>query len=160
VRATQSESSTPISERDADDLPRGGLGSARARFEMQEDDSEMGAHRVGISKFSSLMSSSFLAATSSLSTPPVITENEDVAMTQLDRVEGEQTSEERRKKKKKKGDKDEKKEKKMKDKVSRTEVKDPDTLHTASLDDVGREARKAQRKAEKRARKAAENNLH
>lgn len=52
-----------------------------------------------------------------------------------------------------------KKEKKLKDKVTRTEVKDPDTLQTASLDDVDRKARKAQRKAEK-ARKAAENNLH
>jgi Pin2-interacting protein X1 len=160
VRATQSESTTPISEQDAYDLPRGGLGSGRARFEIQEDDSEMGARRVGISKFSSLMSSSFLAATSSLPTSPEITENEDVATAQLDMAEEEQTTEEKRKKKKKKGDKDEKKEKKMKDKVTRTEVKDPDTLQTASLDDVDRKARKAQRKAEKRARKAAENNLH
>ena len=48
----------------------------------------------------------------------------------------------------------------MKDKVTRTEIKDPDTPQTASLDDVDRKARKAQRKAEKRARKAAENNLH
>lgn len=157
VRATQSESTTPISEQDAYDLPRSGLGSGRARFEIQEDDSEMGARRVGLSKFSSLMSSQFLAATSTLSTPPEITESEDVATAQLDTVEEEQTSEEKRKKKK--GDKDEKKEKKLKDKVTRTEVKDPDTLQTASLDDVDRKARKAQRKAEK-ARKAAENNLH
>ena len=159
MRANQSESTTPISEQDAYDLPRGGLGSGRARFEIQEDDSEMGARRVGISKFSSLMSSQFLAATSSLSTPPEITENEDVP-TQLDMAEEEQMSEERKKRKKKKGDKDEKKEKKMTDKAARTEVKDPDTLQTASLDDVDRKARKAQRKAEKRARKAAENNLH
>lgn len=157
VRATQSESTTPVSQRDAYDLPRGGLGSGRARFEIQEDDSEVGARHVGISKFSSLMSSSFLAATSTLSTPPEKTQSEDVATTQLDMVEEEQTSEEKRKKKK--GDKDEKKEKKSKDKVTRTEVKDPDTLQTASLDDVDRKARKAQRKAEK-ARKAAENNLH
>jgi len=109
VRATQSESTTPTSEQDAYDLPRGGLGSGRARFEIQDDDSEMGARRVGISKFSSLMSSSFLAATSSLSTPPEITENEDVAAAQLDKVEEEQTSEEKKKRKKKKGDKDEKK---------------------------------------------------
>lgn len=158
MRATQSESTTPVSQRDAYDLPRGGLGSGRARFEIQEDDSEVGARHVGISKFSSLMSSSFLAATSTLSTPPEITESEDVATAQLDTVEEEQTSEEKRKKKK--GDKDEKKEKKLKDKVTRTEVKDPDTLQTASLDDVDRKARKAQRKAEKKARKAAENNLH
>lgn len=160
MRATQSESTTPISEQDAYDLPRGGLGSGRARFEIQEDDAEMGARRVGISQFSSLMSSQFLAATSSLSTPPMIIENEDVATALLDMVEEEQTSEEKKKRNKKKGDKDEKKEKKMKDEVTRTEVKDPDTLQIASLDDVGRKARKAQRKAEKRARKAAENNLH
>lgn len=158
MRANQSESTTPMSEQDAYDLPRGGLGSGRARFEIQDDDSEIGARRVGLSKFSSLMSSQFLAATSSLSTPPEITENEDAATAQLDMVGEEQTSEE--KKKRKKGDKDEKKEKKMKDKVTRTEIKDPDTPQTASLDDVDRKARKAQRKAEKRARKAAENNLH
>ena len=160
MRANQSESTTPISEQDAYDLPRGGLGSGRARFEIQDDDSELGARRVGISKFSSLMSSQFLAATSSLSTPPEITENEDAATAQLNMVEDEQTSEEKKKRNKKKGDKDEKKEKTMKDKVTRTEVKDPDTLQAASLDDVDRKARKAQRKAEKRARKAAENNLH
>ncbi len=58
---------TTIASEGVDERPRTGIGASRMRLEIQvEDRIEEETQRVGLSKFSSLMSSSFLAATSSM----------------------------------------------------------------------------------------------
>jgi Pin2-interacting protein X1 len=67
---------------DAYDTPRGGIGASRMHLEIQSETKiEEETQRVGLSKFSSLMSSSFLAATSSVSYVP---QDEEP----LDKIEG------------------------------------------------------------------------
>jgi len=66
--ATPSSSSNDTGNKDSYDAPRMGLGSTHLRIEVHSEARvEEEAQRIGLSKFSSLSSSSFLAATSSLS---------------------------------------------------------------------------------------------
>ncbi|KAF5322352.1 hypothetical protein D9619_001715 [Psilocybe cf. subviscida] len=77
-----SGSSTPSSSRldEEEDRPRGGIGSSRMLLEIRtETKVEEETQRVGLSKFSSLMSSQFLAAASSMSSYVPVVE-QDVKM--------------------------------------------------------------------------------
>jgi Pin2-interacting protein X1 len=77
--ATPSSSSNDTGDKDSYDAPRMGLGSTHLRIEVHSEARvEEEAQRVGLSKFSSLSSSSFLAATSSLSSyMTLLTEKEE-----------------------------------------------------------------------------------
>ncbi|KAG6828074.1 hypothetical protein H0H92_009336 [Tricholoma furcatifolium] len=69
--------STPLpdtQENDSYDTPRGGLGASRM-LSIQADEADAEVQRVGLSKFSSLMSSTFLSATTLLSTIDPSTED-------------------------------------------------------------------------------------
>lgn len=81
LRAKSSKSgvAAPFSEdkrEDSYDTPRGGLGSSRYRPETNQESLDSESQRIGLSKFSSLMSSTFLSATTSLSSPSALTPGE------------------------------------------------------------------------------------
>ncbi|KAF8895702.1 hypothetical protein CPB84DRAFT_1848266 [Gymnopilus junonius] len=170
VTPTFASPSTPADRNDDDayDMPRMGLGSSRVRLEVQAEAVTMDevTQRVGLSKFSALMSSSFLASTSlpSTFTPAATNLEEEARHSEGEEKEPEvKPKEEKKKKKEKKSKKDavekreqgaeekrrkkEKKDKKGKDKAVDPEVDEP----------VVEKAEKKKKKKDKK-RKADEEN--
>ncbi|GLB37379.1 putative glycine rich nucleic binding domain containing protein [Lyophyllum shimeji] len=67
---------TPSSDEklvDPYDAPRRGLGSSRLRLDTKQESLDSETQKIGLSKFSALMSSTFLSATTPLSLPPDLT---------------------------------------------------------------------------------------
>ncbi|KAF9564811.1 hypothetical protein CPC08DRAFT_660002 [Agrocybe pediades] len=122
----QEDSSTPSSsnssaEDDADgyDRPRMGLGASRMRTEIHaEVKIEEATQRMGLSKFSSLMSSSFLASTSIIPPTFVKTEEAEEGIAHLSEAESEPVKKEKKDKK----DKKKKKKEEVKEEEAESEV--------------------------------------
>lgn len=104
---TPASTSTSTDE-DAYERPRTGIGASRMRLEIQTEEMiEEETQRVGLSKFSSLMSSSFLAATSSMTAfiPSKVEENKDAtdeAVASISEVASDSETKKKHKKDKKK----------------------------------------------------------
>ncbi|KAJ3517256.1 hypothetical protein NLJ89_g620 [Agrocybe chaxingu] len=106
--SSYSPAETSDTSDDVFDAPRMGLGSSRLRLEVHsETKDEEDTRRIGLSKFSSLMSSSFLASTTSYSalstsfigsSPP----KEEEGTTRISEVEPEITSTDKKREKKNK----------------------------------------------------------
>jgi Pin2-interacting protein X1 len=96
-----SVSKTP--DDDSDIAPRGGLGSSRLRNEVLQDDEDAAAERIGLSRFSSLMSSTFLAAAAAaaVETVSVETKGHDNVSDELAGEVGAPVKEKKKKKKEK-----------------------------------------------------------
>ncbi|KAJ2916338.1 hypothetical protein MD484_g4119, partial [Candolleomyces efflorescens] len=141
--ASPAGTSTPNSsdasqDRDYDaERPMGGLGFSRLRFEVLEENKvEEETMRMGLSKFSSLMSSTFLSATAGSVTPlsseqtPEVEQAEDEPSLEAEDVGEEESREERKRRKrerreKKKAEVEAKGEKKKKKKAAEgSEVQD------------------------------------
>lgn len=97
-----SESHIEIAEEhDFYDAPRRGLGSSQLRYDTTKETLDIETRRMGISKFSSLISSSFLAATVSITTSPEGPKTApQIQPSEDDIIPAEQSSEVNQKKKK------------------------------------------------------------
>ncbi|RDB24746.1 Protein PXR1 [Hypsizygus marmoreus] len=138
---------TPQSELPEDswnNTPRGGLGSSRLLLETKQESLDLESQRIGISKFSSLMSSTFLSTTFSLSTSSEPTP---------EKTPEPATKPEKKRRKKESQDGNDDAEQKR-DKEKRKEKRDMDVETTEEVEkDESKEERRRLR-AEKKARKA------
>lgn len=120
-------------EVDYDDVPRGGLGLRPRQVAEEQDD----APRIGLSKFSSLMSSSFMAATSLTSTFAAV-KMEDPLPKEDQPPKAEKKDEDQEERRRRKKEKKEKKEQKRQEKERKRQE-----------DKEERKRRKVERKGER-----------
>ncbi|KAG2015800.1 hypothetical protein CC2G_009035 [Coprinopsis cinerea AmutBmut pab1-1] len=148
--STPQPSATKDEEMDeAEEKPRGGLGFARVQWESQESTSvQSDTLRMGLSKFSSLMSSTFLSSTfsssTSESTSPATEEKKETG------EEDEKETEEQRKERKrlKKEEKARKKAEKEKRKAAKAEAATSEAKG-GDAEDAGKEREKESKKKKK-----------
>jgi len=141
--ATPSSSNSSAEDIDAYDMPRMGLGSSRIRTEIYaEVKVEEETQRMGLSKFSSLMSSSFLASTSFIPPTFVKTEDADEGIAHLSEAEPERRKKEKREKSKK-----------------TEKVKEEEEEEDSDKEDREKKARKKSKKDKKGKGKASDSDL-